>query len=215
MELVLSLWLLVTGFLNRQGIVDPVKLTGEFDPQERVGVFHGQTVKLPDYLAYDLEQTAPVLGINTNNKRIEVDLTNQKLYAVENEQRVMEFLISSGKWGRTPTGEFTIWMKLASTKMSGGSKALRTYYYLPNVPYTMYFYNDQVPKADGYGIHGAYWHNNFGQPMSHGCINMKPEDAKTLFYWADPPLPEGKRMMQVTDDVASTPIVIYGTAPTE
>lgn len=215
MEIILSLWLLMTGFLNRQGMVDPAQLTGEFDPQERVGVFHRQTVKLPDYLAYDLEQTVPVLGINTNNKRIEVDLSNQKLYAVENEQRVMEFLISSGKWGQTPTGQFTIWMKLTSTKMSGGSKALRTYYYLPNVPYTMYFYNGEIAKSRGYGIHGAYWHENFGHPMSHGCINMRPEDAKTLFYWADPPLPEGKRMMYVEETDPSTPIVIYGTAPVE
>jgi lipoprotein-anchoring transpeptidase ErfK/SrfK len=226
MNLLLWLWVMLAGlpvtasnaivnYLNRQGAVEPTQLTGEFDPQEKMGVFHGRAVTLPNYLAYDLKSPAQVLGISTNNKRIEVDLTNQKLYAVENEQRVMEFLISSGKWGWTPTGEFKIWMKLTSTKMSGGSKALRTYYYLPNVPYTMYFYNAEIPQSRGYGIHGAYWHNNFGHPMSHGCINMRPDDAKTLFYWADPPLPEGKRMMNVEETDPSTPIVIYGAAPTE
>ena len=61
--------------------------------------------------------------------------------------------------------------------MAGGSKALGTYYYLPNVPCTMYFYK-------GYGLHGTYWHNNFGHPMSHGCVNMKTEEACTLFDWA-------------------------------
>ena len=62
--------------------------------------------------------------------------------------------------------------------MTGGSKALGTYYNLPNVPYVMYYYQ-------GYGIHGAYWHNNFGHPMSHGCVNMKPEEAGIVFNWAD------------------------------
>jgi len=202
-------------YVSRQGTVQETQLTGEFNYQETQGLFHERVVALPDYLAYDLQTPSQVLGLSTNNKRIEVDLTNQKLYAVENDSRVMEFLISSGKWGRTPTGEFKIWMKLVSTKMSGGSKALHTYYYITNVPYTMYFYNAEIPKSRGYGIHGAYWHDNFGHPMSHGCINMRPDDAKTLFYWADPPLPEGKRMMNVTDEMVSTPIVIYGTAPAE
>ena len=62
--------------------------------------------------------------------------------------------------------------------MSGGSGT--DYYNLPNVPHTMFYYND-------FGLHGAYWHNNFGHTMSHGCVNMRPVDAKTLFEWADGP----------------------------
>ena len=50
-------------------------------------------------------------------------------------------------------------------------------YYLPDVPFTMYYYK-------GYGIHAATWHNNFGTPMSHGCINMRLEDAQWMFNWA-------------------------------
>jgi lipoprotein-anchoring transpeptidase ErfK/SrfK len=50
-------------------------------------------------------------------------------------------------------------------------------YYLPGVPYTMYFYK-------GYGLHGTYWHSNFGTPMSHGCVNLKTEDAGWLYNWA-------------------------------
>jgi len=95
----------------------------------------------------------------------------------EGDTTVGSFLISSGKWSPTPTGEWPIWIKLRYTRMKGGSKALGTYYNLPNVPYTMYY-------NQGYGIHGAYWHNNFGQPMSHGCINMKPEEAGIVFNWA-------------------------------
>jgi lipoprotein-anchoring transpeptidase ErfK/SrfK len=73
--------------------------------------------------------------------------------------------------------------------MSGGSKELGTYYYLPNVPYIMFFYNDQYAKKLGFSIHGAYWHNNFGKPMSHGCINMKPAEAAVIYNWAEVNLP--------------------------
>ncbi len=121
-----------------------------------------------------------VLGEATEAKGerwIEVDLSEQKLYMKEGETPIGSYLISSGKWAPTPTGEWRIWTKLRYTRMRGGSKALGTYYDLPNVPYTMYYYQ-------GYGIHGAYWHNNFGQPMSHGCINMKPEEAGIVFNWA-------------------------------
>jgi lipoprotein-anchoring transpeptidase ErfK/SrfK len=59
-------------------------------------------------------------------------------------------------------------------------------YDLPNVQWVMYFYRD-------YSLHGAYWHNNFGQPMSHGCVNMRNEDAKWLYDWA----PEGTSVMVI------------------
>jgi len=121
-----------------------------------------------------------VLGesISTGDEKwIEIDLSEQRLYMKEGDRTVNSFLISSGKWAPTPKGEWRIWIKLRSTRMRGGSKALGTYYDLPNVPYTMYYYQ-------GYGIHGAYWHNNFGQPMSHGCVNMRPEEAGIVFNWA-------------------------------
>jgi lipoprotein-anchoring transpeptidase ErfK/SrfK len=85
---------------------------------------------------------------------------------------VGNFLVSTGtSQFPTVTGKYHIYVKLLSTTMSGED------YYLPNVPYTMYFYK-------GYGIHGTYWHNNFGHPMSHGCVNMYTPDAKWLFNWA-------------------------------
>jgi len=58
------------------------------------------------------------------------------------------------------------------------SSQIKSDYYLPDVPYTMYFY-------DGYGIHGTYWHDNFGTPMSHGCVNMRTSEAAWLFDFAD------------------------------
>ena len=97
-------------------------------------------------------------------------------------------MVTSGLYNSTPTGTFKIWIKIKSQKMSGGSVEQGTYYYLPNVPYILFFYNDQVAKYIGYGIHGAYWHNNFGHPMSHGCINVHPDDVEKLYYWAQPDL---------------------------
>ncbi len=103
---------------------------------------------------------------------IDVDLSQQMLYAYEGDTVVASFLVSTGVWAfPTVTGQFHIYIKLVSTLMVGDG------YYLPNVPYTMYFYK-------GYGIHGTYWHNNFGHPMSHGCVNMYTPDAEWLFYWA-------------------------------
>ena len=67
--------------------------------------------------------------------------------------------------------------------MVGGSKQYGTYYNLPNVPYVIYFENSRFPRS-GYAIHGAYWHNNFGVPMSHGCINMKTTEVGSIYDWA-------------------------------
>ncbi|MBI3282518.1 L,D-transpeptidase [Candidatus Curtissbacteria bacterium] len=128
---------------------------------------------------YYKPQELAVLGEITasDSKWIEIDLSEQRLYMKENGNTVNSFLVSTGKWSPTPKGGWRIWTKLISTRMVGGSKALGTYYNLPNVPYTMYY-------DRGYGMHGAYWHNNFGQPMSHGCTNMRPEEAKIVFDWA-------------------------------
>lgn len=148
--------------------------TGEKESAE-TGTFLSQTF---NYDELNVLQ-ANVLGDSTSsNKRIEIDLSEQKLYMKEGDNVIGTFLVSTGKWSPTPTGTWPIWTKLRYTRMSGGSKALGTYYNLPNVPYTMYYYQ-------GYGIHGAYWHNNFGQPMSHGCVNMRPEEAGIVFNWAD------------------------------
>jgi lipoprotein-anchoring transpeptidase ErfK/SrfK len=103
---------------------------------------------------------------------IDVNLSKQTLYAYEGNTIVKSFLVSTGvKQFPTVTGQYHIYIKLLSTLMHGVG------YYLPNVPYTMYFYKS-------YGIHGTYWHHNFGHPMSHGCVNMYTPDAKWLYYWA-------------------------------
>jgi hypothetical protein len=110
--------------------------------------------------------------LSNEGRWIDVDLGDQLLTAYEGASPVMRFLVSSGTNAHpTVTGQFRIWVKLESTRMKGPG------YDLEDVPYTMYFY-------EGYGLHGAYWHNNFGAPMSHGCVNLSPSDAEWLFNFA-------------------------------
>jgi LysM repeat protein len=118
--------------------------------------------------------------IPTQGKWISVDLDHQRTFAWEGNKLIRSFLISSGK-ARTPTvaGVFRIWGKIAAQRMEGGSRAAGDYYNLPNVQWVQYFYQD-------YSFHGTYWHNNFGTPMSHGCVNMTNADAKWLYEWASP-----------------------------
>ena len=121
-------------------------------------------------VANDPQPSYPAEG---NGARwIDVDLTNQMVYAYEGDVIVNSFVVSTGTaYTPTVTGKFKIWIKLKKTNMSGPG------YYLADVPYTMYFYK-------GYGLHGTYWHNNFGTPMSHGCVNLSIPDAEWLYYWA-------------------------------
>jgi lipoprotein-anchoring transpeptidase ErfK/SrfK len=69
-------------------------------------------------------------------------------------------------------GDYNIYVKYVADDMQGAD------YFLPQVPYTMYFYQ-------GYGIHGTYWHNSFGRPMSHGCVNLPTPEAEWFFNWAE------------------------------
>ena len=147
-------------------------------------------------------QDKNVLGANSENKWIEIDLTNQKLTAHQGDSVFLESAISSGLWNKTPPGEYHIWYKTRATKMEGGNKASGTYYYLPNVPYTMFF-------SGSFGIHGTYWHQNFGRPMSHGCVNAPTPVAEKLFYWADPQLPQGQWAIKASDTNPGTRVVVH------
>lgn len=110
--------------------------------------------------------------IRDGERWIDVDLSEQMVYAFEGDLIVNSFLVSTGTWRHpTVTGQFHIYVKYLYTDMAGPG------YYLPDVPYTMYFYQ-------GYGLHGTYWHSNFGTPMSHGCINLTIPDSEWLYYWA-------------------------------
>lgn len=111
-------------------------------------------------------------GVAKKDRWIDVDLTNQMVHAYEGKKLVRSFVVSTGTW-RTPTvtGQYNIYVKYPYADMAGPG------YYLPDVPNVMYFFR-------GYGLHGTYWHNNFGTPMSHGCVNLTIDESAWLFDWA-------------------------------
>jgi lipoprotein-anchoring transpeptidase ErfK/SrfK len=114
----------------------------------------------------------PPAGVDESERWIDVDLSNQMVYAYVGDQMVNSFLVSTGTSAHpTVTGRYHIYVKYVYDDMAGPG------YYLPDVPYVMYFYS-------GYSLHGTYWHHNFGTPMSHGCVNMYTPDAEWLFNWA-------------------------------
>ncbi|MCB9453653.1 MAG: LysM peptidoglycan-binding domain-containing protein [Anaerolineaceae bacterium] len=144
-------------------------------------IFSGQVLNIPvDGATVSLDTTsyvpplpaAPSAHIGVG-REIVVDLSDSRIYAYENGALVNNILVSTGLPG-TPTvqGDFSIYWKLPAQTMAGPG------YYLPDVPYVMYFY-------EGYAIHGTYWHNNFGQPMSHGCVNLPTPDAAWFYGFAE------------------------------
>ena len=108
-------------------------------------------------------------------KWIDIDLSSQTLRAYAGNRVVYSTRISSGT-SRYPTvqGTFRVYSKIRAQRMRGGVGRER--YDLPNVPHVMYFYA-------AYAIHGAYWHNNFGRPMSHGCVNLPLGVAGAIYNW--------------------------------
>jgi len=164
-----------------------------------LGTFNNRPVA-PPKIALLPDDTKPnVLGAETSaseKQRIYIDLSKQMLYAYDGDNLFFKTYVSTGKWFPTPTGDFKIWTKIRATRMSGGSGA--DYYDLPNVPFVMFFDNNEVAAASGFSLHGAYWHNNFGHPMSHGCVNMRTIDAEKIYNWVSS---------------IGTKVTIFGQAP--
>ncbi|MEI6352513.1 MAG: L,D-transpeptidase [Candidatus Nomurabacteria bacterium] len=138
-----------------------------------------------DYLELinSLKEKSSISDANkiVTNKKIIVNLTEQKLYAYEGDKLFVETLISSGLDDLpTPVGTFHIFSKTPSRYMQGPLPDVSDQYYdLPGVPWTMYF------TGSGAAIHGAYWHNSFGSQWSHGCVNLSPEEAEKLYSWTE------------------------------
>ena len=145
-------------------------------------VYTGQRLQIPGGSstppATNPAPSTPPAG-DASGKWIDVNITTQTVTAFNGQTPVYTARASTGIW-RYPTvvGTFRIYVKYASTRMAGPG------YNLPNVPYTMYF-------CGGYALHGTYWHNNFGTPMSHGCVNLSTPDAKWFYDWA----PVGTRVV--------------------
>jgi LysM repeat protein len=164
---------------------DVAELNGITDPNR---VFAGMTLQIPVSGTSTIVASSASTSSNDNlgivntadsitprwgvGREILVDLSTQMVYAFEDGVLQHSALSSTGL-PATPTvqGDFNIWHKTPAQTMSGPG------YYLPNVEWVMYFYQ-------GYGLHGTYWHTNFGQPMSHGCVNLTNADAQWFYNFA-------------------------------
>lgn len=128
---------------------------------------------IPTFVNPNYQDGVRPFGVGANERWVDVNLTTQTLRAYEGDTVVFTTLISSGTWDHpTVTGQFRVWLEYESQTMDG--RLLGYDYFLENVPYVMYFFQD-------YAIHGTYWHNNFGNPMSHGCVNMETGDAGWIY----------------------------------
>ena len=136
-------------------------------------LYVGQELTIPASGLYEpTDEDAPPAPSN-RGKSILVSISSQRIYAYENGELVHSHITSTGL-PDTPTvlGDYSVYVKYAADDMSGPD------YFLPQVPWTMYFYQ-------GYAIHGTYWHNSFGRPMSHGCVNLPVEEAKWFYDFAE------------------------------
>jgi lipoprotein-anchoring transpeptidase ErfK/SrfK len=148
-------------------------------------------------LIADEELTPLSPDVSAEDKRIEVSLTHQTLTAFEGDRVVLQTKISSGlnravpdgtiPWN-TPAGSFRINSKMPTQHMGNGNITSNVSdYELLGVPWDCYFHEN------GNATHGTYWHNNFGVPMSHGCVNMRMENALWIFRWSTPVWTPGTR----------------------
>jgi len=147
-------------------------------------VLPASATKLQENPHWNQTEYDQAVSEGSTEKWVYVDLSEQMVVAYQGREPVRWFTVSTGK-AATPTviGTFRIWTKTPIQDMSGGNEATG-YYYLKDVQWAQYFYGD-------YGFHAAYWHNNFGTPMSRGCVNMTTEDAEWLFKWTGPHWVEG------------------------
>jgi len=138
---------------------------------------------------------------------IDVDLELQMLVAYEGDVPVYATLISSGKKGSeeesflTPKGRFRIGAKHISSSMDGNT-ASDGRYSIQDVPWAMFFQGN-------YALHGAFWHSKFGSRRSHGCVNLGPTDARWLFLWTTPFVPEGWHGVNAHEGAPGSMVVIH------
>ncbi len=133
---------------------------------------------------------------------IDISLENQTLVAYEGDVPVFATLVSTGREDHdTPTGIFRIQSKHVSATMDGEAGSDEAYS-IEDVPWTMYFQGN-------YALHAAFWHKQFGRVRSHGCVNLAPADARHLFEWSTPGLPNGFHGVLATRDNPGTWVVIH------
>ena len=164
-------------------------VTGQVAHNQRLDILETQRVGSDDWyrigadrwvyggwVAVAREKARPS-SIGVDERWVGINLSEQTAVAYEGDRPVYAAMVATGLPGTsTVQGIFRTWWRLTSRKMSGGGGS--GYYYLEEVTWTCYFYS-------GYALHTAYWHDAFGRPRSHGCVNMSPYDAWWIFQWSE------------------------------
>jgi hypothetical protein len=163
-----------------------------------------------DHVAYfDLRTELPE-GVKPDEKWIYVNLTRQTLEAYQGLQPVYVTVVSTGladsEETATPHGRFRITFKHLSDDMTGTVGDNEEVYSVSDVPWVQYIFQNVA-------LHGAFWHSKFGQPKSHGCINLSPADARYLFDWTDPVLPAGWHGVASVPGKPTTLVIVEGKTP--
>ncbi|QDZ15740.1 L,D-transpeptidase family protein [Humibacter ginsenosidimutans] len=170
--------------VNAQNIVNSAGAVLRVDTAGKTGRTLGDTSGVAQAFAtqlsdgnaeYRLPVTETPFQTTSLKRSIDVDLSTQRLSMIQNGAVVGSWPISSGLSATpTPTGHFTVNVHVREQTMSSTQYG----YSVPNVQWVMYF------DGNGDGFHGVYWHNNFGHPMSHGCVGMPNSEAEQLYDWS-------------------------------
>jgi len=150
----------------------------------------------------------PPADLAPGEKWVDVNTTTQTLVAFEGDKPVFATAVSTGKVDRTDKekdhhtkpGLFRIQTKHVSATMDADSADGA--YSIQDVPWVMYF-------SGGIALHGAFWHDDFGVPRSHGCVNLAPKDAKAIFAWSEPRLPQGWHGVDATAEHPGTRVIVH------
>ncbi len=189
---------------------DDGELLGVLEPRSAVPIL-GQSedglwarVGEDAWISFDDLHVARVLldvppEVGPHERLVDVDLAEQVLVAYEGRRPVFTTLVSTGTANPTPEGTWRIWIKFSEADMQGNAGDHR--YSVSSVPWTMYFFKD-------FALHAAYWHDGFGQPRSNGCVNLSPQDARTLYQWTSPEVPNGWSMSYATADASGSLVQI-------
>lgn len=146
------------------------------------------------------EELVPI-SPGRSDKWIQIDLSTHILTCFEGERAVHRAPFASGLPGtRTPRGEFRMLIKRHTRRMVGGEGD--GYYDLPGVPFPVYF------TWSGVAIHGTYWHNDYGRPKSHGCVNVPSKDARWVFRWTEPSLTYETYSERIASDEGTRVVVV-------
>ncbi|MBN1305777.1 MAG: L,D-transpeptidase [Anaerolineales bacterium] len=159
--------------------------------------------RVQDFRIISPDELAPISpDVPAELKKIYIDLDSQSVAAYEGDTNVLMTRCASGTKGtNTPLGTYYSYHKGPSIHMTDGDDRDLGTYDLPGVPWVTFF------TGEGHSFHGTYWHNDYGSPRSHGCINLTPEDSRFIYLWTTPYVPPETRYLHLPGQGTTIEIV--------